>query len=128
MTPSGSERVLGSYTLGEQIGQGATGQVFRGRDSAGDPVAVKLLRPEYGSDPVLVSRCVQEAHVLTGLRHPNLVAVRDLVAEGGRLAIVMDLVEGAELRQVLTAEGALPRQARERAAGQRRRPRGAAGL
>ncbi len=43
-----------------------------------------------------------------GLRHPGIVAVRDFVVEGDRLALVMDLVEGGDLRGLLRRRGTLP--------------------
>ena len=71
-------------------------------------VAAKLLRREHASDQDLVGRFVRERSILTGLRHPSVVAVRDLVVEGDRLAIIMDLVDGGSLRDVLRVDGPLP--------------------
>jgi serine/threonine-protein kinase len=97
---------LGSgYLLETPIGSGAMGQVWRGRTHDGDPVAIKVLRPELGGDPTVVARFVQEAQILKRLDDPHLVRVRDLVAEGSRLAIVMDLVEGPDLRTELARRG-----------------------
>jgi serine/threonine-protein kinase len=108
--PGVTDRPLGSrYVLTEQIGRGATGTVWRGqvRDT-GEPVAVKLLREDLTAEPDVVARFVQERAVLLRLRHPNLVRVHDLVTEGDMLALVMDLVEGTDLRQHLRARGTLP--------------------
>src|SRR5665213_194548 len=97
--PLAGERQLGSgYVIGESIGHGAMGQVFRARTRDGEPVAIKILRPELGGDPAIVARFLQERTILTHLDHPNLVRVHDLVAEGATLAIVMDLVNGTDLR------------------------------
>jgi hypothetical protein len=71
------------------------------------PLAVKILRPELSADPEAVTRFVRERSILTSLRHPHLVQVRDLVVEGETLAIVMDLVGGGDLRRRLAAEGTL---------------------
>jgi serine/threonine-protein kinase len=82
------------------------GQVWMGSIRAtGEAVAVKVLNPEYGSDPEVVSRFLQERSILMGLHSPHLVGVRDLVAEGETLAIVMDLVQGGDLRRYLGASG-----------------------
>ncbi len=100
---------LGSYELGDVIGRGAMGEVYRAtRSGSGDPIAVKILRPELASDPELVARFVQERAVLCGIEHPNLVRVHDLVIEGGSAAIVMDVVEGSDLRRLLTERRNLP--------------------
>ncbi len=103
------EPALGaSYRLLEIIGQGATGQVWRATDRRTEEVvAAKLLRQEHVADRDLVARFVHERSVLTGLRHPNLVAVRDLVVEGDRLAIVMDHVDGGSVRDLLRERGAI---------------------
>lgn len=104
-----AERPLGSsYILEDVIGHGAMGQVWRGRDRDGQRLAFKVLRPELTEDPRVVQRFVQERSILTSIRHPNLVGVRDLVVEGDTLAIVMDLVEGGDLRAMLSGPRTLP--------------------
>lgn len=99
-------RPLGSrYLLDELIGRGATGHVWRGHTRDGSrTVAVKLLRTELAEDPDVVTRFMRERATLTRLSHPHLVSVYDLVAEGDALAIVMDLVDGVDLRR-LAAKG-----------------------
>ncbi len=103
-------RALGTaYLLEEPIGSGATGEVWRARRrDGGSPVAVKILRPDLARDPEVVARFVRERTIVVSVQHPHLVAVHDLVAEGGTLAIVMDLVDGGDLRRRLAASGPLP--------------------
>jgi serine/threonine-protein kinase len=99
-------RALGSrYRLAESLGTGAAGEVYAGTDTDDRPFAFKLLREELAADPDAVSRFLRERSILVGLRHPNLVAVHDLVAEGNTVAIVMDLVHGGDLRAELTRRG-----------------------
>ncbi|CUU58565.1 serine/threonine protein kinase [Parafrankia irregularis] len=102
-------RRLGShYVLSERLGRGATGEVWRGeREADGTPVAVKILRAELADDDEVVDRFLRERRVLLAFDHPHLVKVRDLVAEGGTLAIVMDLVDGVDLRGHLRRHGPL---------------------
>jgi serine/threonine protein kinase len=96
------ERPLGSkYVLEEPLGRGATGEVWRGHSTDGTEYAFKVLHDALGRDAETVRRFLQESAILVGLNHPNLVQVRDLVAEGETLAIVMDLVNGRDLRSVL---------------------------
>ena len=92
-------RRLGSrYLLHNQLGQGAMGVVWRGQDlDTGTEVAVKLLRSEYTADPAFVARFVGERNALVRFRHPNVVALRDMIVEGDRLALVMELVTGGDL-------------------------------
>ncbi|HEY0409791.1 MAG TPA: protein kinase, partial [Candidatus Dormibacteraeota bacterium] len=97
-----------SYLLFDSIGRGGMGRVWKGTvRSTGEAVAVKVLNPELAADPEVVARFLQERGILVGLDHPHLVGVHDLVAEGGTLAIVMDLVQGSDLRRYLGEKGAL---------------------
>lgn len=99
----------GRYLLGEVIGRGAMGQVFAATDNdSGDQVAVKVLRPELVSDPEARARFLQERQILTSISGAATVRVTDLVSEGETLAIVMELVNGQDLRRYLRAQGTLP--------------------
>ncbi|HEU5002918.1 MAG TPA: protein kinase [Actinomycetota bacterium] len=97
-----------SYVLEEVIGRGPNGEVWKAAGRApGLPAAIKVLSADLAGDPELVSRFLAERSLVLGLRHPNLVRVRDLVAEGGTLAIVMDLVPGEDLHALLRRTGPL---------------------
>lgn len=104
-------RPLGSrYELLDLLGTGAMGEVWRARDrESGEELAAKVLRAEYARDTEIVTRFIQERAILMGLRHPNIVQVHDLVVEGDRLGILMELVEGGDLRGLLRSRGTLPR-------------------
>ncbi|MDQ6840093.1 MAG: serine/threonine-protein kinase, partial [Actinomycetota bacterium] len=107
---SGEGQALGSsYLLQRPLGTGTSGQVwFAERRWDHRAVAVKVLRAELAGDPEQVARFLRERTTLVGLTHPHLVPVLDLVAEGSTLAIVMDLVEGRDLRRVLAERPTLP--------------------
>src|SRR5215813_14008960 len=95
-TPLGSD-----YVLDHQIGRNASGQVWRGRRrSDGAPVAIKMLRQKYVADPDVVTRIMRERATLQRLNHPYLVPVEDLVVEGETVAVVMELIDGEDLRRV----------------------------
>nr|BFD91501.1 serine/threonine-protein kinase [Kitasatospora sp. Xyl93] len=103
-------RKIGSrYTVHQVIGRGSAGTVWLGEGPDG-PVAVKLLREDLAADQVLVGRFVQERTALTSLDHPRVVGVRDMVVDGSDLALVMELVQGTDLRSRLERDGALPPQ------------------
>ncbi len=105
----GKRRLGSRYVLKERIGQGTVGEVWRASvEGERAHVAVKLLRADLRSDPELVARFLQERSVMLELRHSHVVGVRDLVAEGDRLAIVMDLVEGHDLRHLMRQQRTLP--------------------
>lgn len=102
-------RPLGSgYLLDGLIGSGGMGKVWRAHSREGAPYAIKVLRSDLTSDPTFVARFLQEAQILKRISGPNLVSVRDLVAEGTTLGIVMDLVDGADLRKELNRRGTVP--------------------
>jgi serine/threonine protein kinase len=85
------------------------GQVFRGSARAdGYPVAVKMLKPELMSDREVFARFLQERSILTSVSHPHVVRVLDLVVEGERAGIVMELVRGQDLRHHLSGRCTLP--------------------
>lgn len=110
MAQYGQGEPLGaSYRLAALLGTGATGEVWQvDHTSTGERFAAKLLRAELAADPEIVERFVRERSVLLGLQHPSIVRVRDLVVEGDRLAIVMDLVPGGSVRDLLEASSTLP--------------------
>jgi serine/threonine-protein kinase len=99
-------RPFGSqYLLGDLIGRGAVGRVYHAYQRDGGPdVAVKLLRDELTEQPEVVARFVRERQLLRLVDHPNVVRVHDLVVDGDRLGIVMDLVSGGDLRRAFPAE------------------------
>ncbi|EXG80010.1 serine/threonine-protein kinase [Cryptosporangium arvum] len=102
-TPLGSR-----YELVEKIAGGATGSVWRARVLAtGELVAAKQIRAELAGDADVVDRFLRERRVLTSIRHPAVVRIRDLVVEGEQISLVMDLVDGADLRHTLAVAGAL---------------------
>lgn len=106
---AGPGRPLGSgYVLEAQIGAGAMGQVWRAHAHDGSVHAIKVLRSDLTADPSFVARFLQEAQILKRVSGPNLVSVRDLVAEGTTLGIVMDLVDGSDLRHELAQRGTIP--------------------
>ncbi|GAA4114155.1 serine/threonine-protein kinase [Enteractinococcus coprophilus] len=108
-TPQPGDALGASYRLVKHIGSGAAGDVWLTESTRDDATyAAKILKAEHANDADLVERFVRERSVLIGLRHPNIVAVRDLVVEGSTLAIVMDYIAGGTLRDLLAAQKTLP--------------------
>lgn len=108
MTTHSPDEHLGSrYTLVSHINDGAMGEVWRVEDAQGRLHAAKILRPGISDNAEMVKRFVSERNLLLSVHHPNVVGVHDLVVEGDTLAIIMDLVEGRDLRQILRASGTL---------------------
>jgi serine/threonine-protein kinase len=91
------------------LGQGTTGEVWRAtRRDDGAGVAVKMLRPEFADDPVVIDRFLREWRILYDIDSPELVRVLDLVNERDALAIVMELVDGPDLREYLRHAAPMP--------------------
>ena len=97
------------YRLGELVGEGGMGQVFRAEQMAlGRTVAIKCLRRSLAQNPSMLLRFHQEARAASLLSHPNLVGVIDFgVAEAIGPYLVMEYVPGANLGQIIAREGPL---------------------
>jgi tetratricopeptide (TPR) repeat protein len=93
------------YDLGEEIGRGGMGVVYRARDlGIGRDVAVKLLQERYAADSEAASRFVEEARITGQLQHPGIPAVYQVGAlPNGRPYLVMKLIKGDTLEALLTA-------------------------
>ncbi len=101
--------VLGErYELMDPIGRGGMATIYRGRDTRMDRiVAIKVLREVYSTDPKFVTRFQREAKAASALQHPNIVQVYDYGQTAGNYFIVMELVEGTDLRRYLRSRGVL---------------------
>ena len=101
--------VLGErYQLQEPIGRGGMATIYRGRDMRMErTVAIKVLREVYSTDPKFVTRFQREAKAASALQHPNIVQVFDYGQSDGSYFIVMELIEGADLRRYLRSRGVL---------------------
>jgi serine/threonine protein kinase len=98
---AGGQPVGHGYRRFEALGTGSMGTVYRAEDLQGRDLAVKILRSELASDPIVVARFIQERSVLLRLSSPHIVRVVDLVVEGETMAIVMERVAGGSLRRNL---------------------------
>ncbi len=89
--PTISVRTIdGRYTLHEEIGAGATGSVFKARDTLLDTwVAVKLLKPEYTANDSALDRVRQEILLSRDIAHPNILRVYHLASYEGATYITM---------------------------------------
>ncbi len=99
---------LVDYELMESLGRGGMGAVFRARQVKLDrQVAIKVLLPPPGEVEGWSERFQREAQALARLVHPGIVSVHDFGQVEDLAWIVMELVDGADLRQMLE-EGRLP--------------------
>jgi serine/threonine-protein kinase len=94
------------YELLELIGQGAMSKVYKGRDSSlGRMVAIKFLREEFGNNPNFVARFNREARAVASLPGEHLVSIYDYGQHNATYFIVMEYVEGQNLKEMLRQEG-----------------------
>jgi serine/threonine protein kinase len=96
----------------ESLGQGGMGAVYKARQTKLDRlVAVKVLPEEWGKDPAFAERFAREAKALARLNHPHIVAVHDFGQSEGHFYLVMEFVDGANLRNILAGGGLEPNEA-----------------
>ncbi|HJW72203.1 MAG TPA: WD40 repeat domain-containing serine/threonine protein kinase [Geothrix sp.] len=93
---------LGPYEVGGQIGAGAMGEVYRARDTRlGREVAIKVLPAAFAMDAERLRRFEVEARSVGSLNHPNILSVFDIGMFESTPYLVMELLEGATLREKL---------------------------
>lgn len=96
----------GRYRLDEIVASGGMGTVARGHDEVlNRTVAIKLLLPELAKIPNTVERFQREARIAASLSHPGIAQVFDFGQDDGRPFIVMEHLDGEDLRSVLAREG-----------------------
>jgi len=96
----------------ECLGRGGMGVVYKARQkSLNRFVALKLLAPERVRDPKFAARFAREAQALAALNHPNIVTIHDFGHAGGFFYLLMEFVDGLNLRQLLRARKLTPEEA-----------------
>lgn len=116
---TGAARVLaGRYRLGERLGRGGMGTVWRAWDEMLDrEVAVKELTVGHLAEEdleILQSRMKREAQAAARIKHPGVITIHDVLEQDGRPWIVMELIDGRSLSAVISEDGTLrPREAAE---------------
>ncbi|WP_199034661.1 protein kinase domain-containing protein [Glycomyces salinus] len=94
------------FVLQSEIARGAVGIVWRGVDRVtGEAVAVKVLRGELRGETEIVESFFAEAEILNAIDHPGVVGVRDFIVTDEVLAVVLEHLEGPDLREYLRQGG-----------------------
>ena len=100
------------FDILECLGRGGMGVVYKARQkSLNRLVALKLLAPERVGDPQFAERFTREAQALAALNHPNIVTIHDFGQAGGFYYLLMEFVDGVNLRQAMKAGRFTPEQA-----------------
>ncbi|WP_022921938.1 protein kinase domain-containing protein [Ornithinimicrobium pekingense] len=100
-------RVLGDYRLGERVGEGGMGVVWRARSGDGREVAVKVLREHIAHDEQARARLRREVRTLARVHSPRVAAVIDADVDGPAPYIVTEFVPGRPLDRVVEEHGPL---------------------
>ncbi|RYZ58463.1 MAG: serine/threonine protein kinase, partial [Proteobacteria bacterium] len=90
------------YELRRIVADGGMGRVYEGIDHVANArIAVKILHKEVSTDEVALERFKREYDISRELRHPHVVAVHDFANEDGTWFLVMEYLDGEELRLIL---------------------------
>ena len=112
-TPDELTGQLPNLEVLELLGHGGMGAVYKARQTSLDrEVAIKLIRPDAASVPGFAERSTREARTLARLNHPNIVTVHDFgrIEDSNLYYLVMEYVEGTDLRRLIQAGELTPQQ------------------
>jgi tRNA A-37 threonylcarbamoyl transferase component Bud32 len=114
-TPQTSQELAAAFPhleILELIGKGGMGAVYKARQPHLDRfVALKILPPDTANDSAFAERFSREARALARLSHPNIVAVHDFGQSGGLYYLLMEYVDGVNLRQAMRSGRLTPQAA-----------------
>ena len=100
------EERLGGYRLIRMLGEGGMARVYMAEhEKLGRLCAIKRLHAAHFEDHVTVSRFIAEARAVSGIRHPNLVGIYDIIEEPTEICLVMEYLEGQDLGHILREQG-----------------------
>ena len=94
-------KTINGYTLQHQLGVGGMAEVWYAENAIEKQAAVKLLLPKFCNDEAIVARFQNEAKVMVKLDHPNIRQVYDYGSIDGRPCIVMEYLEGDDLKAMM---------------------------
>jgi serine/threonine protein kinase len=98
------ERRFGDYVLGRQLGSGGMGVVYEAHQtSLNRKVALKFIRDSQVASPALLRRFAIEAEATARLHHPGIVGIHEVGEAEGHPYFSMDLVDGDNLRAVMSS-------------------------
>jgi serine/threonine protein kinase len=105
-----AEERIGDYEIISSLGRGGFGTVYKAKASNGSMVALKVLNPQVLDNQKVVKKFFHEAMILAKLDHPNICRLIEFFPDAQNYAIVMEYVEGTELKELLQQQpnGLLP--------------------
>ncbi|MEX2426065.1 MAG: protein kinase [Thermomicrobiaceae bacterium] len=100
--------IAGRYRLDRHLGQGSFAETYLAEDTTlNRQVAIKILRPQYAQDERFALRFEREARAAAAVRHLNIVDVFDYGQDGPTLFMVMEWVDGPNLKEYMRGQGQL---------------------
>lgn len=99
---------LGKYSNLELVGKGTMGVVYRAHDDSLGEVAIKVMSADLGDKPRARERFMREARVAASLDHPNIIDIHGMGEEDGHPYIVMEFLEGEDLKAVIRRGDEVP--------------------
>jgi len=118
-TPPAETEKFGNYEVVKLLGKGGFGSVWQATAADGLPVAVKVLNPDVLDNDRAVRKFFHEAINLSKMNHPHICRFIDFFPQEGNYAIVMDFVQGTDLKDLLKEQGGpLPFETARRIAAQ----------
>lgn len=101
-------RRVGQYLITAAIGEGGVGEVYVAEhDVIGRKAAIKFLRKEVSEEERIISRFIEEARAVNGIKHPNIIDITDFGTLDGRHYLVMEHLEGETVAERLERIGPL---------------------
>jgi serine/threonine protein kinase len=101
--------IVGHYEILKEIGRGGMGIVYQGRHTTiGQIVAIKALGAEWGAQPDMRNRFVNEAKSQALLNHPNVVNLYNFFEEDGKSYLVMEYIDGDTIERIIKKVGLIP--------------------
>jgi serine/threonine protein kinase len=104
------KRIVGRYSLYDEIASGGMATVYlarqRGEKGFARVVAIKMLHAQYAKEEAFRAMFLDEARLVSRIRHPNVVATLDVLEDDGDLFLVMDYVHGGSLSSLLRSADA----------------------
>jgi len=96
-----ADLILGPYVITDKLGEGGMGRVYRALQTRiGREVALKVVRPNLLSNPIIRKRYEREVNAISALKHPNIVGIEDAGEIDGKYYLAMEFVDGVDLARL----------------------------
>jgi len=100
-------KTINGYTIKRKLGEGGMADVWYAENKIGKPAAVKILHPDLALNASIAERFLNEAKVMVKLNHHNIRQVYDYDEVEGKPCIIMEYLEGKDLKTIVNQKGAL---------------------